>query len=168
MSPPWLAPLALAAALVGCASSSIEVDSEADPSIDFSRYATWDWLPEARERQGNLGIDEPLRAAVEAGLAARGYERAPGRADFHLDYHARTESRISSAGAVPGRGGARRSRAHRTEEGELVLEAVDPGGRIVLWWGAARDVLQYGIRDEQIDARVYEAVGLILEQFPSR
>lgn len=94
-----LAGLALASSLAGC--SMIDVSTDYDPSVDFARLTTYDWLPGPQKRTGNPRIDNPLlkkriRAAVESQLAAKGYEKASAdRADFLIAYHAAIHRRLS-------------------------------------------------------------------------
>lgn len=69
-------------ALVGC--STIETDTDFDPSVDFSQYHTYRWLDDAPIFRSDAGADarlsplvgQRLRDAVEATLAKKGFRKA--------------------------------------------------------------------------------------------
>ena len=69
--------LPLVATIGGC--SSIRVETHYDPTVDFTTYTNFGWLPVPKARTGDLRIDHAAldaveRAAVNKELAARGFK----------------------------------------------------------------------------------------------
>lgn len=179
----------LAAFVAGC--STMEVTSDHDPQADFSSLARYDWLPEPQKPTGdpriddNTLLDRRIRRAVDAELAAKGFEKSPADPDFLVGYHVSLDTRRSVQvlnayyGYAPGWGyhygagyrpyawpGPAETWVYEYEEGTLVLDVVTPGERHLIWRGAARDEVHFKSTPEESEARIREAVARMLERFP--
>ena len=159
------------------ACSTISVETRYEPSVDFSRFKTYNWMPES-ETSGNLqetiaaGRVGPLIvAAVERELAARGYkkERRIGeKPDFFVAYRARADEKVepkvitySCGESICGQG----INYERYREGTLVLDIIKPDSNQVVWHGTAVSVIgDPSGRKQAIEA----AVGRLLKKFPPR
>jgi len=174
-------------ALLACA-SSVETTHEVNPEADFSRYATWAWAgsaPPATEpssgapaRSARRVDDARIRAAIEAELAAHGYQPAPPEsADLLVSYAVGTQEKVTEE-QVAGRttvitsGYGSRSwdrsppvRTRTSTEGTLSIELVDRATKQAVWVGWASKRLT--TLDEP-DALIRRAVASILAPLPPR
>ena len=149
------------------------VGGERSTIATFPRYRTYAWAGPAiaarpTEQTGAAILDWRIRAAVDAALAARGYERTSGAASLLVDYDV----------VVPSTGGAafrayfrdRRSAAEDLGDmsrgfpaGSLVVYLVDARTRELAYRGWAFDV----IADDASPARVDDAVSRMLAAVPA-
>jgi hypothetical protein len=182
--PPIASWLLVWISLISVAScSGIEVDRHVDPAADFSRLATWSWIPRLRDESGDPRVASPLfeerlRAAVERELAARGYRRAEeGEGDFGVRWQASVEDRVDVHTIDHYVRGDSWDPAPRiesetltfpVEEGLLLLDAVDSADGRVLWRGQARARVARSSTPEERAVRLDETVHALLEGFPRR
>ena len=78
------------AVLAGC--SGLQTQTDYDPSVDFNRFQTWDWLPDRPEEDSDAQqVDElthrRVRTAITNHLEAKGYTRSSESPDFLVVYH---------------------------------------------------------------------------------
>jgi len=167
------------AALVGC--SGIRIDTDYDPAADFSTLKTWAWVPASARRGGdprivNDLVDARIRAAVEAGLASRGYRKVSSGSDFVVTYHAGLERKIQvdrlygSGGYYPYRDwhyyGGGETVVREYDEGTLLLDVIDAKQKTLVWRGSARAVVDEAATPEQREAKIRAAVEKMLDRFP--
>jgi hypothetical protein len=60
----------------GC--STVHVRSDYDPTVDFTRYQTWDWLPDPPDAAADSVVHDPfaqarIQGAVENEMGEKGY-----------------------------------------------------------------------------------------------
>jgi hypothetical protein len=164
-----------AVTLAGCA--SLNVSSYVERGIDLRPYRTFGWSPTEGLYTGdprldnNRFFDERVRTAVEAGLAARGFEKAAGTPDVLVHYHATVAQRIDARALDREEASCERDscRPYVYEAGTLVVDLVDPRTRKLLWRGWAEGAID-GVIDNQtwMEEKVGEAVARILERLPDR
>jgi hypothetical protein len=164
----------LGATLAAC-SAALKINTEHDPSADFSRLKTYAWasspsVPDA-VATGGL-VDWRVRAAVDRELQAKAYVLVDGaRADFLVDYRITRKAKqvdtfqdyywYRRAGGKADLGGAY---VRGYEEGTLVVQIVDPRSKRLLWFGSAS-----GVADaEQHVELIRQAVTEMFERFPPR
>jgi hypothetical protein len=172
----------LLAMLLGCLSgcATIRVQTDYDPAADFSHLHTYAWQPrdqraDADPRTNNDLLDGRVRAAVDRGLQARGYEIATDHTpDFRVAYIVMidTKTDIRSIPVSYGWGAwgivGTETYVDRYDEGTLLLDVIDTSTNKLIWRGsAAARVMSYDSPEENTQ-RVNEAVGKILERFPPR
>lgn len=183
--PAVAAVLGLAAA--GC--STLKVKTDYDPSVDFARYDTYDWLkPPVRDGASETPVDEltdpfarnslldkRVRNAVERELAARGYRKtSDGSGTFRVAYHVilKDKTRVrSTPGAYYGgyydRGYYGASYAgvssYDYQEGTLIVDVIDARSDSIAWRGWAIGTNRDGYYTEE---QVAKAARKILERFP--
>jgi hypothetical protein len=147
----------LCASAAAC--SSIEVKTQYDAKVDFSRYRTFDWVPKPTTTGPLAHVAPEYRArlehAVEVALDAKGLHKAPSNVapDLQLDYHVRLridqDTWVSNWGwpylptsqadwgyaysNLPGPAVEVRD----YEVGTLVMDIVDTKERRLVWRGSA-------------------------------
>ena len=167
----------LLVALAAC--SQFDVHTHHDPSMDVTRFRSWDWLPPellepADQRVNDRYLDRKLRDAAERVLAAKGYVRAAGTSpDFFLNYRLTTADR--SASQPPYRYGLgtwwpeRELRSRDSYDvGTLLLDVVSPQTRALVWRGTASARLLPHASLEKSARRTELVVEHVLAEFPAR
>ena len=182
----WLGFLAVTS---GC--SSLRVQTDYDPSLDFTRFRTFSWLEppvlttpsdgvtdvDVNPFAVNSMLDARVRAAVDEELERQGYR--PAREDsepsFQLQYHVILKDKtrvLSSPGGFygggywgPGPYGAYGgyTQSYDYAEGTLIIDVVDPKTQRIAWRGWVVGPNRDGYYDEE---RVAETVHAILSKFP--
>ncbi len=156
---------------LGCASP---VHTDFDAEVDFSDYATYDWLlppvktlpaPSATEGfdpfAGNSLVDKRVRRAVDQQLGSRGYQQNDGGApDFLLQYHVIMNDKASDHRRY---GGSSDHRAHRYQQGTLFLDVIDARTERIAWrgWTAGWNLEGYFTQ-----AQLAKSVREVLLHFP--
>ena len=102
--------LVLSALALAC--SGIKVNSDYDPSADFTQLRTWGWLPHAGRsgdpRLDSTLLDSRIRAAVQSEFDAKGYTLATsGTPDFQVAYHVSIEGKLDVDTVYSGYSGGR-------------------------------------------------------------
>lgn len=173
----WLACVSGMMALVtltGC-DTQRPVRSAYNRAFDFARHHAYAWQPTApelppgsdAERQA---LDRRVRNAVEAELAAKGYQYLrSGEPDLLVGYRITVKDATVETfqdyydyWRSGGSGGPQEAFAFGYERGELVVEFVDPETQRPVWRGAAAIVIE---ANPQADT-MREAVRQLLEHFP--
>lgn len=176
-------PLIPAAVLVlsacgGGIAVNTDYDPLAAPRMEAWRRWTWQQVPAGRPPRADSAVAGPVRAALEAALAARGYALSPDSAEFRVGWHAAVEGPLNVTetnnwyGYAWGRwfpeGGVAFSRGFLTEyeAGALVVDVVDPRSNDLVWRGIARQVFRRGRSTAEQQRALDEAVARLLGQFP--
>jgi len=173
----------LAALGIGC-STSIEVHTSHHPSADFSNRTSYAWLPRSPTGDPRLddeALDERVRTAVEAELAAKGLTKTAESPQLLLAHQVvlRSETRVSrfdDPDSVwdkdyvpridPSSDEAEFERDY--DVGILVLEFSNPETKVVLWRGSANTEADLRDPSRKRDRIVQEAVRAMLAGFPPR
>jgi len=157
------------------ACSTIAVETRYEPSVDFSRFKTYNWaLPS--ETSDNLQetiaagrVGDLIEAAVERELAARGYEkekRAGEKPDFFMAYRAHVDEKVDPmviTYSCPENICGQEIDLERYREGTLVLDIIKADSNQVVWHGTAVSVIgDPSGRKQAIEA----AVRQLLKNFP--
>ncbi len=175
--------------LAACAGS--QVRTRHDAAVRFETLHTYAWAQTAGITTGDPRVDEvfldrSVRQAVDAGLAARGYRRAPGgEADFLVTYRAAIKRRLDSSTSGQTQGylsgwwgpsddvgqemtqpGIDYSREY--DEGTLVLDFLDPRTKGSMWHASAKTEVFPADPPEQRERQVTDTVTAILERFPPK
>ncbi len=167
--------------VIGC--SSIQVNTDFDPTADFSTIRTYGW--KKVKVQDDALADNPLlykriAAAVDEYLSKRGYHKTnPESADVLVVLRAgvKEKMRITSLGRhddyVPGSWYRpwhgyqnRQDIVSYYTEGTLVLDIVDRRKNELIWRGIGTDII-HRYSDRQKEKKVIDGyVQKILDQFP--
>lgn len=167
----------LAVAVVGC--SSVRVETDFDPSTNFSALRSYAWLADAQPPTGDPRLDSTLldariREAIDTQLAADGYEKTDAAtANFLVAYHVAVDSKVdvdtiyrSYGRAGWGGGGSADTVVREYDEGTLLIDLLRPEAGSLLWRGTATTRLREMRTPEKRDAYVGEIVGKIFAKFP--
>ncbi len=172
----FLAAALAAAMLAGCA--PMRIDSYLERGADVRRYRTYSWGEADVQATGDPRLDnnrffsERVQRAVEAGLAAKGFEKVTtGSADAVLRYHARVNQRVqrSDSDRQYGRCEDADCGPFVYDAGTLLIDVIDPWTQRVVWRGWAETTFD-GVIDNQdwMEQRIDEAVRKILARLPPR
>ncbi len=161
--------------LVGC--SGVSVDSDFDPSADFSSLTTYRWL--STKASGDPALDsgllqERIRRSVDAAMSAKGYRRSDGGStDFCVASHVSKQSKVdvetipAGFGYVGWGGGlGTETEVDQYEEGTLMIDVIDGAGKKLLWRGTGKTRIASVGSPAARDKEVAEVVNAILAKFP--
>ncbi|MFC1682687.1 DUF4136 domain-containing protein [Candidatus Zixiibacteriota bacterium] len=167
-------PLAIAvlAGIVAC--STMRVATDYDQDADFSQYRTYRWIPHKptvspRRLLDHTLTEKRIKSSVESALAVKGIARAMDQEpDFFIVFHIGAQNMVdvNTYGYRYGPRGRRWGRhvdVQRYKEGTLILDFVDRQSKQLFWRGTAADAIY---RPEDLEEKLNEAVGKILEEFP--
>ncbi|HKK03421.1 MAG TPA: DUF4136 domain-containing protein [Gammaproteobacteria bacterium] len=176
------------ALLGGCATLGPQIQTDYDPSVDFSRFQTFAFMD--REERGvtrtydTLG-DQRVMEAVTRELAARGYRKVEENPDLLVNFSMSTESveeirSVPSSAVHPGyawRSGfyypwpaysypyAYETWVDRYEEGTLYIDLVDAERKQLVWEARAVGRVTQATREDPAGA-LDDAVAQIFERYP--
>jgi len=165
--------LCLVLLAAGCSSMSVDYDYE--PSMNFAKLRTYDWgsqpdslsggAKEAIER--NSLTDERIKNALTRQLAGKGMKLDPKHPDFLVVWHIGVENKVNVrpygySYRYRGTGAA----ARKYREGTLIVDFVDPKTKQLMWRGIARDVLPLKSTPQKSEKLINEAAEKILAGFP--
>jgi hypothetical protein len=170
-------PAALLLALSAC--SGISVSQDYDLQADFSALKTYAWhTPPAGPALIDSLTSQRIVQAVNDELSARGFRKVDGGTpDFLVHTIASVNQRIEATpttmtmgyGYRGGHVGYTTGTEIRTyDEGTLILDVIAPATKQLLWRGTAKATVHATSTPEKREARIREAVALILESFPPR
>lgn len=178
--------VALCIAAAGCAGpdagEKLFVQTRHDSELNFDAYSTYAWAPGERAWAGTTFIEHPalpgmIRAAVEARLAAMGFEKTSlESADFLVAVSAEAQEVTVISKQRYRRSAHGYNRAVLTNvntatqlakmpQDTLVMEIIDRERDGVVWRSQAAGVITRG---ENVAKAVDDAVGRMLEAFPPK
>jgi len=170
-----LIPMLALLAAVSCGGPQLTVDSDYDPSTEFAKYKTWDWLP-----GGKVDIDsmseQRIRTAVEAELPHHGLTKAGEGADLAVTFQISIQQKIKQSKATVGVGygwgpahiGVSGSPSKTYDEGTLILDLVDAKTKTLIWRGTATGTVSKDYSPEERQERIKNAVYHLLEYYPPK
>ncbi|HEY3446307.1 MAG TPA: DUF4136 domain-containing protein [Myxococcales bacterium] len=177
---------ALAVALLGLllsACSTMKVSSTTAPGAaqKIQRFHTYAWLPEPENQATRRDpfLEQQVMHAVDRELATKGYQRVDTSAhpDFDLGWIATTKDMTREEdtyglygfgwGPYGGAFGTPEATVHYTE-GTLILDAVDPTSKQIVWRGQAQADLGSNPTGSDAEKKVNDAAHKMLAQFPPK
>jgi hypothetical protein len=169
-------------AMTGCASGPT-IRSNADPSVDFTRFQTFNFMqPLSTDREGyQTFISRDLIAATERELVGLGLKRTESSPDLLVNFSANLDQRLrvtqtpqSSAGAFGAhrRGFYNTWPSYRTDvqqytKGTLVVDVIDASRMQLVWDGVAVHRITQS-RADNIGPVIDQAMREMFAQFPAR
>lgn len=171
----------LGIALLAGACSPVAISLDYDPSGNFVRYASFDWLDnrpgvsdDVRAAMARDGLfSKWVRQAVAGEMAAKGMKEDPIDPDLLVIWQFGENDRIdvrrfgyvyaAHYGDWSGGIGARYYR-----QDTLVLDLVDARTMRLVWRGAASGARDEKATPEAAEERVREAVGKLLSTYPPK
>lgn len=175
--------LALMLATGGC--SQVFVQSDFDPSANFTALRTYAWFAAEQPKSGDVRVDNPLldarvRAAVETALNSRGYMKTDANPDFFLIYHAAVSREIevtttSTPIYPPALYGwhyvappvwVERKVPYVYDKGSLIVDVIDANNEKLMWRGSIQAELDKYATPQERGTRLDAAVKKMMAQFP--
>lgn len=171
-----LGALLLVAATSAACAAPIRVSAYAERGQNVSRYTSYDFATAPAESTGDPRLDsnpfflERVRAAVDRGLAAKGYVRQATAPDLLVHFHASVTQNIDivDVDRKAGYCGDDNCRPFVYDAGTLVVDLVDTKSKALAWRGWAESTID-GVIDDQawMDERVDAAVARITARLPA-
>lgn len=148
----------------------------ADPSIDFSTYSSYAWLPLAPGAGKTVELRNPtahklIQDAINQDLSAKGFSITRGTPDFYVTYEVHREAggrNLSATGYSIPTHFANRADPMPAVAGTLMVDLIDAQERRLVWRGWTTGAFS---RAELLDFRTVEnkigdLVLEILSRFP--
>ena len=167
-------------ALVSC--STVRVQSDYDPAVDFSALRSYAWMPDPPQVSSdpllhNSILDARIRSAVDRTLADKSIHKVEvSQADFLVNYYVNLEQKIqvdtvpaASYGYRYGRwygGTASETRVRQYEEGTLIVDVLNAADRRLVWRGTGSDYIRTMKSPEETTRNINAAIAGILAEFP--
>lgn len=178
--------LAFSILLLGACAPSLEIRTDVDPNVDFSRYQTWNFFDELGIEGGYNSpvFGEHFRAAITQEMSARGYRQADDpdlylnvtlRADDKVKMKSYTSPYMSGSyyhrpggpyhGSSLGVGVGSYQRATEVTEASAFIDMVDNATDRLVWQGVAvteaNDKTAQNLRET-----IFTAVESVFAQYP--
>lgn len=168
-----LLPLLALLAAAGCGTPPLTVESDYDPSTDFSKYKTWNWMAGGKADVDSM-TEQRIRTAVEAELPNRGLAKAGEGADLGVTIQISIQHKIKQSRASVGVGygwgpahiGVSGSPSKSYDEGTLILDLVDVKTKTLIWRGTAVGTVHKDYAPEERQERIRNAVHHLLRDYP--
>lgn len=166
-----------AGALLLAACSGISTSSDYDPSVDFTSFATYDWIDTEGDDIDNIS-NSRIRNAVDDALAARGLRKDVTNPDLAVGYQVTTAERRSYNTVNTGWGGGyywggwgmgmgtSTTYENTWEEGSLIVGLFDVSSKNLVWTGTATAALDPSRSPEERQKLVDDAVAKMMKDFP--
>jgi len=171
------------------ACSTVSVNTDFNPTYDFTQLKTYSWVndgkaPSSDTRINNDLIIDRVCSAVEANLAARGFVKVnDSAADFKVSWHGAIEKKLRvdtidhfyspyGYGSLyrdpfwAGRSTMRTSTVREYEVGSILIDILDPVAHRLIWRGSGSKMLSTQTNSKETTQRINEAVAAILKDFP--
>ncbi len=178
---------ALLAAVIGLSAcgSGIKIQTDYDPTADFSALETYRWAQRQRTddldpRVYNDLVTGRVQRAFNQVLQEKGFrEVSAGNPDFWIAWHGDIDGKMSLTTVNSGYGygwgwygyggmGMSSSQTYVNEwnEGTLLIDIVEAAKDQLIWRGSATMELREGGTPEQSDANAYSVAQKLLKSFP--
>jgi hypothetical protein len=176
--------LVIAGSLAGAGCSSMSVDTDHDPGVNFGKYKTFYWTPTPASSQNtspfdinarNSLTDRRIRSTLDSKLAEKGLQETtdPAKADLRLIYYARTQDKIYITnwgigygyGYGPWNGYFGPGDAYQYREGSLIVDFIDNHTNELVWRGVATSTVDNSMFKQD---QVNEAVNDLMKEFPPK
>ena len=176
----------LAGLVLGC--STISVDNDYDPSVDFGSLKSFSWIEkentgEAPTIADNTLLTDRIERSVNAVLETKGLSKAPrGEADFLISQHIGVQQKLQvdttqygygygfgyGAWGGPIGGFPSQTTISQYEQGTLVIDFVRPESKNLIWRGTGQTRVRKTTSPQEREKLIREAVTKILSQFPPK
>jgi hypothetical protein len=162
--------------LAGC--SGLQTQTDYDPSVDFNRFQTWDWLPdppkdESAEQQVDELTHRRVRTAIKNHLEAKGCSQNSENPDFLVVYHggikesvAMTQTRDAYKNNPYTEFDWSYAYTYQWRLGFLEIDVLDAGTKKLAWKGFVEAEVKPTADPEEKTRRITKAVDAILDKFP--
>jgi hypothetical protein len=157
--------LLLVLALAGC--HGISVDHEVDPSADFTRYKTFDWLSVPPQAQTAVR-DASLQDLIARELVAHGLQQKSQDADLMVAVQRSIEGNLNTTGWGYEQSPSGRLRHYELQEGTLVIDLVDPKTHRSVWRGTAEGAFKFSTDPAEKQKMMADLLHEMFNGFPHK
>lgn len=158
--------------LTGC--GSVRVNADFDPSVDFSNYESYAWLPDPAKdgdpRGENPLVHRRVRTAIDDQLRFQGFSLTSRRPDFWVGYHFSLDRELDVGtvdryyGYGPRWGPAVENEVY--EEGTLIIDVIDARAKALVWRGVGSKRVEWSPTPVEMMRNIRLGVGDVLAEFP--
>jgi len=162
-------------AFIGC--SSLKVNVDYDPEFDFSTKESFAVVHHNKAGEDTL-FNDRMTDALEADLKIKAYIKAEKEsADLIFVFHTNVESKtdIDTDYTMVGYGGygygghmVATTRTYQYNKGTLIVDALNPVDKKIVWRGIATDVLKTHKTPQERSAYINGVVKETMKSFPSK
>jgi hypothetical protein len=148
----------------------IQVETHADPDINYSKYKTYAWAgsaqivfdPVGQWEQPTLDTDEEVRLVVNRELRARGFNQVENNPDLFVAFVAGVDTTVLELKKDPG---SDKTLPTTAPKAALVIALIDANSGYLVWLGYAIGDAQQQQTIDNIRARIDYAVSQILNSY---
>jgi hypothetical protein len=147
-----------------------EVKYNFDPSVDFSKYHTYQWVSLSTAHPDQL-VDRQIKSAVDAQLAAKGLTQTNSNPDLQVAYQVAVNQEKQWNGWGMGRGfggGMGTATSSTIKVGTLGIDFFDPATKNLVWRGLGTKTIDPSGNPEKNMQRMQKAIAKILKNFPPK
>jgi hypothetical protein len=170
---------ALILMFIGC--SSVNVTTDHDPEIDFSKYKTYLWyageMPADDRLSANPLVKKRVASSVEKVLESKGFTKgADGKADLVVIIQAGSKEKVQvtsygHGGYGYGRygrgwGGYGGTDVYYYDETTLIIDLIDTDLKELVWRGAGTGTVKEYSDQQEMQEAIDEVVANIMNDFP--
>jgi hypothetical protein len=160
----------LALPLCGCA-SGIKVQTDYDPSVDFSGIQTFNVLEAAGSSDMDSFTESRVMSAIVTAMQAKGFRRDSSNADVSVGFHASTtqETTLQTVSWRGGWGGGMSTStttAQNYDVGTLVIAIANSSGDMIFQGSGSKTLSSGNVAPDEAQQNINEAVAKILADFP--
>lgn len=148
----------------------IDVASDYDHHVDFSKYKTYSWI---KVETPNSIWDERVKDAVDKELTAKGWSKVPSGGDVSIAALGTTHDKPTLHTFYDGFGdwywtgfGTATTTVENYKVGTLIVDMFDSQTKRLIWRGSASDVLAE--KPDKNVKKLEKAVHKMLEHFPPK
>jgi hypothetical protein len=165
--------VALAVTLMAClVTAGQDVRYNYMPGTDFSKYHTYKWVTIEGGSHPNQIVDQEIKQAVDAQLAAKGLTKTDSdKADLYVGYQiALDQEKQWNAYGMGGIrwGGMGSATSSTITNGTLVLDMYDPSTKQLVWTGNASKTLDPSGNQEKNQKNLDKAMQKLLKNYPPK
>jgi hypothetical protein len=181
----WVAAALAALFIQGCATGA-QVQVDYDQKADFRAFRSYAWAPmtaeEQQEKSRNSLTHERIQSAIDAHLAARGFQKVgEDQADFLVTHtvalESRTQVQTTQMSVGYGRYGTRggigvgygmplESTSYQYKVGTLIIDIIDARQKRLVWRGSGERILSEDLSPEKRTEVINTTVNEVLSRFP--
>lgn len=170
--------LLLCSAVLVFSCSSVDVTTDYDKDVNFTRYKSFAWM-KMNSSRGDSG--EPtlmnsaltrkrISAAIEKELVGKGLIMQANQPDIYITFHSAVKDKVDVEryGYRYGRWGQVwdvRTDVYRYKEGAIVVDLIDATSRDLVWRGIAKDIID---SDDTPDEIVSKSVRALFKEYPPK
>ncbi len=142
-----------------------------DFGANFSKYHTYQWMNLPTAHPDQL-IDQQIKEAVDAQLAAKGLTKVIGNPDLQVGYQIAVDQERQWNGWGMGGGlrfgGMGSATSSTINVGTLGIDFFDPATKSLVWRGTGTKTIDPSSNPEKNWERMQKAVGKIMKHFPPK